>query len=61
MELGHLLTRSGLTYPKVSSKVCYDSFCQLENRVYLIHLFSDLAEFRYKVDFIYFQIRTAAF
>ena len=35
MELGHLLTRSGLTYPKVSSKVCNDSFCQLENSVSL--------------------------
>ena len=31
MELGQLLTRSGLTYPEVSSKVCHDSFCQLEN------------------------------
>jgi len=29
MELGHLLTRTGLTYPKVSSKVYHDSFCQL--------------------------------
>ena len=28
-ELGHLLTRSGLTYPEVSSKVYHDSFCQL--------------------------------
>jgi len=27
MELGHLLTRSGLTYPEVSSKVYHDSFC----------------------------------
>ena len=35
MELGHLLTRSGLTYPEVSSKVCDDSFCQLENVVLL--------------------------
>jgi len=26
--LGYLLTRSGLTYPEVSSKVCHDSFCQ---------------------------------
>jgi hypothetical protein len=33
MELGHLLTRSGLTHPEVSSKVCHDSFCQLENSV----------------------------
>ena len=33
MELGHLLTRSGLTYPEVSSKVCHDSFCQVGNSV----------------------------
>jgi len=32
MELGHLLTRSGLTYPEVSSKVCHDSFCQFSLR-----------------------------
>ena len=35
MELGHLLTRSSLTYPEVSSKVCHNSFCQLENSVSL--------------------------
>jgi len=35
MELGHLLTRSGLTYLEVSSEVCHDSFCQLGNRVSL--------------------------
>ena len=35
MELGHLLTHSDLTYPEVSSKVCHDSFCQLENSVSL--------------------------
>jgi len=35
MELGHLLTRFGLTYPEVSSKVCHDSFCQLGNSVSL--------------------------
>ena len=35
MQLGHLLTRSSLTYPEVSSKVCQDSFCQLENSVSL--------------------------
>ena len=29
MELGHLWTHSGLTYPEVSSKVYHDSFCQL--------------------------------
>jgi len=28
MQLGHLLTRSGLTYPEVTSKVYYDSFYQ---------------------------------
>jgi hypothetical protein len=33
MGLGDLLTRSRLTYPEVSSKVCHDSFCQLENSV----------------------------
>ena len=31
MELGHLLTRSGITYPEVSSKVYHDSFCQLDS------------------------------
>ena len=35
MDLGHLLTRSGLTYPEVSSNVCHDSFYQLENSVSL--------------------------
>ena len=35
MELGHLLTRSGLTYPEVSSKVYHDSFCQLGSSVSL--------------------------
>jgi len=35
MELGHLLTRSGLTYPRVSSKVYHDSFCQSGNSVSL--------------------------
>jgi len=35
MELGHLLTRFGLTYPEVSSKVCHDSLCQLGNSVSL--------------------------
>jgi hypothetical protein len=35
MQLGHLLTRSGLTHPEVSSKVCHDSFCQLGNSVSL--------------------------
>jgi len=35
MELHHLLTRSGLTYPEVSSKVYHDSFCQLDSSVSL--------------------------
>jgi len=35
MELGHLLTRSGLTYPEVSSKFYHDSFCQLGSSVSL--------------------------
>ena len=35
MELGHLLTRSGLSYPEVSSKAYHDSFCQLGSRVSL--------------------------
>ena len=33
--MGHLLTRSDLTYPEVSSKVCHNSFCQLGNSVSL--------------------------
>ena len=35
MELGHLLTRSVLTYPEVSSKVYHDSFCQLGSSISL--------------------------
>jgi len=35
MELGRLLTCSGLTYPEVSSKVYHDSFCQLDGSVSL--------------------------
>jgi hypothetical protein len=35
MELGHLLTRSGLTHPEVFSKVFHDFFCQLGNSVSL--------------------------
>jgi len=35
MELGHLLTSSGLTYLEISSKVCHNSFCQLKNSVSL--------------------------
>ena len=39
MELGHLLTRFGLTYPKVSSKFCHDSFCRLSSSVLLPWVF----------------------
>jgi len=35
MELGHLLTRSGLTYTEVPSKVYHDSFCQLGSSISL--------------------------
>ena len=35
MELGHLLTSSGLTYPEVSLKVYHDSFYQLGSSISL--------------------------
>ena len=35
MEFGHLLTRSGPTYPEVSSKIYHDSFCQSDSSVSL--------------------------
>ena len=35
MELSHLLTRSSLTYPEVSSKVYHDSFCQMGSSISL--------------------------
>jgi len=35
MELRYSLTRSGLTYPEISSKVYHDSFCQLESSISL--------------------------
>ena len=35
MQLGHLLTRSGLTYPEVTSKFYHDSFCQSDSSVSL--------------------------
>jgi hypothetical protein len=40
MELGHLLTRSALTCPEVSSKFCHDSFCQSGNSVSLPWVFN---------------------
>jgi len=36
MELGHLLTCSGLTYSEVCSKVYHDSFCQVGSSVSLL-------------------------
>ena len=36
MELGHLMTHFGLTYPEVSSNVYHDSFCQLGSRISLL-------------------------
>jgi len=38
MELGHLLTRSGLTYSEISSKVYHDSFCQLGSSISLSYV-----------------------
>jgi len=35
MDFGHFLTRSGLTFLEVSSKVCHESFCQSESSVSL--------------------------
>jgi len=35
MQLSHLLTRSSLTYPDVSTKVYHDSFCQLWSSISL--------------------------
>ena len=35
MKLGHLLTRFGLTFPEIPSKVCHDSFCQSGSSVSL--------------------------
>ena len=35
MEFFHLLTRSCLTYPEMSSKVYHDSFCQLGSSISL--------------------------
>ena len=34
-QLGHLMTRSSLTYPEISSKVYHDSFCQLGSSISL--------------------------
>jgi len=35
MDLGHSSTRSGLTYPEISSKYCHNSFCQMQKSVSL--------------------------
>jgi hypothetical protein len=56
MELGHLLTRSGLTYPEVSSKVCHDSFCQLGNNVSLPWVIYYGAFYLHVSNFSYFPV-----
>jgi len=33
MELDHLLTNSGITYPEVSSRFYHDSFCQVGSSI----------------------------
>ena len=57
-ELGHLLTHSGLTYPEVSSKVCHDSFCQLENTVSLPWVIYYEAFYLHVVGIYKFRINT---
>ena len=47
MELGHLSTRSCLTYPEASSKVCHDSFCQLGNSVSLVSIIYIIVRYYY--------------
>jgi len=51
MELGHLLIRSGLTYPEVSSKVYHDSCCQLGGNVSLPWVICFEAFYLYVVSF----------
>ena len=61
IDLGHLLTRSGLTYPEVSSKACHDSFCQLENsaslpwviyyEAFYLHVYLYIIPFNYCLEF----------
>jgi len=46
MQLGHLLTCSGLTYLEVSSEVCHNSFCQLGNSVSFTHTHTHIYIYR---------------
>ena len=55
MELGHLLTRSGLTYPEVSSKVYHNSFCPLGSSVSLL-LVIYFEAFYLRIIYIYIYI-----
>jgi len=55
MELGHLLTCSGLTYPEVSSKVCHYSFCQLGNSVSLLWVILRGILFTYCIQFLLYS------
>ena len=52
MDLGHLLTRSGLTYPEVSSMIYRDSFCQSDSSVSLFWVISFEAFYLHVVSFI---------
>ena len=58
MKLGHLLTRSGLTYPEVSSKVYHDSFCQLDSSVSLpwVFYFEEKASFHETCQWLKFPL-----
>ena len=73
-ELGHLLTRSGLTYPQISSKVYHDSFCQLDSSVSLLWViyfeafylhavssFSCIPVIRPKIGVIFYSFAICAF
>jgi len=48
MELGHLLTRSCLTYPEVSSKVYHDSIDPTFHRPYVALQTLKCAKFQYR-------------
>jgi len=41
MELGHLLTRSGFSYPEVFSNVYHNSFCQMVNSMFKNSMFKN--------------------
>ena len=63
MQLGHLLTRSGLTYLEVYSEVCHDSLCILLHCgiTYREHLWKFFRVYGHKLYFlqVYFRITQA--